>query len=191
MEYWKICCCYWTFRYLATIIFKKISAIVNYSTFTPLVSFFIVTGYCQTITINTFCQHYCSWRATPNVTQGIKMFLHYLCTYTSRSLIDGSSIVLLNNFDLWLDTLISSGNFDFFCIAGFKNGLASELISMYELVYCFWFIVVTRAATEGLTMSTRLGKVKRTRTETASCLTSQYEVGQKSNKHTNLTLLED
>ena len=40
-------------------------------------------------------------------------------------------------------------------------------------------------------MSTRLGEVKRTTTETASCLTSQYEVGRKSNKHTNLTLLED
>ena len=80
---------------------------------------------------------------------------------------------------------------EFFSIAGFKNGLASELISMYELVYCFWFIVVARAATEGLTMSTRLREVKRMRTETVSCLTSQYEVGRKSNKHTNLSLLED
>ena len=165
---------------------------VNYNTFTPLVSFFIVTGYCQTIiTINTLCQHYCSWRASPNVTQGIKMFLHYPCTSTSRSLIDGSSTVVANNFDLWLDTLISSGNFDFFSIAGLKNELALELISMYELVYCFWLIVVARVVTEGLTMSTRLGEVKRMRTETTSCLTSQYEVGRKSDKHTNLTLLED
>ena len=62
---------------------------------------------------------------------------------------------------------------------------------MYELVYCFWFIVVARAATEGLTMSTRLREVKRMRTETVSCLTSQHEVGRKSNKHTNLSLLED
>ena len=77
---------------------------LNYSTFTPFfvssVSFFIVTGYFQIITINTLCQHNCSWRATPNATQGVKMFLHYLCTSTSRSLIDGSSIVLANNFDL-------------------------------------------------------------------------------------------
>ena len=62
---------------------------------------------------------------------------------------------------------------------------------MYELVYCFWFIVVARATTKGLTISTRLGEVKRMRTETGSCLTLPYEVGRKSNKHTNLRLLED
>ena len=40
----------------------------------------------------------------------------------------------------------------------FKNGLASDLISMYELVYCSWVIVVATVATKGLTMSTRLGE---------------------------------
>ena len=39
-----------------------------------------------------------------------------------------------------------------------KNGLALELISMYELAYCSWVIVVPTAATKGLTTSTRLGE---------------------------------
>ena len=101
-----------------------------------LVSFFIVTGYCQTVTINTFCQHYCSWRATPNVTQGIKMFLLYLSTSTSCSLTDGSSIVLANTFDLWLDTLIGSGNFVFSCIillVSLYNSYSSENMSFTQV----------------------------------------------------------
>ena len=40
----------------------------------------------------------------------------------------------------------------------FKNGLASDLISMYKLVYCSWVIVVATVTTKGLTMSTRLGE---------------------------------
>ena len=43
-------------------------------------------------------------------------------------------------------------------VTRFKNGLALELISMYELAYCSWFIVVTTAAAKGLTLSTRLGE---------------------------------
>ena len=39
----------------------------------------------------------------------------------------------------------------------FKNGFVLELISMYELAYCPWFIVVATAATKGL--PTRLGEV--------------------------------
>ena len=39
----------------------------------------------------------------------------------------------------------------------FKNGFALELISMYELAYCPWFIVVATAATKGL-MSARLSE---------------------------------
>ena len=100
-----------------------------------LVSFFIVTGYCQTVTINTFWQHYCSWRATPNVTQGIKMFLLYLSTSTSCSLTDGSSIVLADTFDLWLDTLIGSGNFVFSCIillVSLYNSYSSENVSVFH-----------------------------------------------------------
>ena len=40
----------------------------------------------------------------------------------------------------------------------FKNSFALELISMYELTYCPWFIVVATAATKGVTKSTRLGE---------------------------------
>ena len=40
----------------------------------------------------------------------------------------------------------------------FKNGLASEVISMYDLAYCSRFIVVATVATKGLTMSTRFGE---------------------------------
>ena len=39
----------------------------------------------------------------------------------------------------------------------FKNGFVLELISLYELAYCPWFIVVAAAATKGL--STGLGEV--------------------------------
>ena len=70
----------------------------------------------------------------------------------------------------------------------FKNALASELISMYELVYCSWFIVIATAATNGLTMSTRFGEDwnRVSILNSNRCLTSQHEIERSKNKHTNL-----
>ena len=63
------------------------------------------------------------------------MFLLYLSTSTSCSLTDGSSIVLADTFDLWLDTLIGSGSFVFSCIillVSLYNSYSSENVSVFH-----------------------------------------------------------